>query len=146
MPNVSMTVTGDAELNRKLAALKGVKQKQAVRKASRESLKPLAAATSRAAPRDSGLLARSVKVRALKRSRTRVGARVSVGDGKFKGQTFYGGFVELGRKTGKRGSVGRRRVEPNDFIRRAARQKKQSVLADYKQRLRRLIIQLAREG
>lgn len=142
----SMVLTGDRELNRKLQTLKGPKQKKAVRKASRESLKPLASATSRAAPRRSGLLARSVKVRALKRSRKRVGARVTIGEGSFKGRTFYGGFIELGRKTGKRGSAHRRQVEENDFMRRTAKRKRQSVLADYRQRLKGHIIQLAREG
>jgi len=143
----SMTVTGDKELNRKLQALKGPKQKQAVRKASRESLKAtLVSSVNRAAPRRTGLLSRSVKVRALKRSRTQVGARVTVGDGLFKGETFYAGFIELGRKTGKRGSSNRRTISPNDFIRRTAKRKRQSVLADYRQRLKHLITQLAREG
>jgi len=143
----SMVVTGDKELNRKLQTLKGVKQKKAVRKASRESLKGhLVSSVKRAAPRRTGLLSRAVKVRALPRSRTQVGARVTVGDGMFKGETFYAGFIEFGRKTGKRGSGNRRTIPANDFIRRTAKRKRHSVLADYRQRLKHMIIQLAREG
>ncbi len=147
MPRATMVVTGDKALNRKLQRLRGPQQKKAVRQASREALKAhLLQPTRRAAPRRSGRLQRAVKVRALPRSRKALGARVTVGDQSFQGETFYAGFVELGRKTGKRGSSNRRQVPPNDFMRRTAKQKRQAVLADYRQRLKRNIIELARQG
>lgn len=142
-----MVVTGDKKLNRKLQTLKGPLQKKAVRQASRESLKAhLLPATKRAAPRRSGRLQRAVKVRALPRSRKALGARITVGNQSFQGETFYAGFIEYGRKTGKRGSAGRRQVPPNDFMRRTAKRKKQAVLADYKRRMRQKIVELARQG
>lgn len=97
-------VTGCQELNRKLQELKGPKQKAAVRKASREALRPVAEQVKSTAPRRTGKLARQTKVRALTRSRSRVGSRVTVsGTGNsFKGKTFYGGFIEYGWKAGRR--------------------------------------------
>ena len=97
-------VTGSDALNRKLQELRGPKQKVAVRKASREALKPVADQVRATAPKRTGRLARSTKVRALTRSRSRIGSRVSVsGSGNsFKGKGFYGAFQEYGWKAGRR--------------------------------------------
>jgi len=53
---------------------------------------------------DTGQLMRSIKIRAIKRSRNRVGIRVGTAEGWFRGNTFYGAFREFGHKIGKRAS------------------------------------------
>lgn len=101
---VQIVVTGDAEVNRQLSVLTGPEQKKAIRKASRVSLKPMAVAMRSAAPRRTGRLSRAVKVRAMARSRVRVGSKVSVTGNatSFAGKAFYGGFLEWGWRAGKR--------------------------------------------
>jgi len=47
-------------------------------------------------PVDSGLTRSSVKVRAAKRSRKGFGINVQIGEGDYKGETFYAAFVEYG--------------------------------------------------
>ncbi|MFO0939825.1 MAG: HK97 gp10 family phage protein [Pirellulales bacterium] len=101
---VTMVTTGDAEVNRQLSVLTGPEQKKAVRKASRVSLKPMAVQMRQAAPRRTGRLSRAVKVRAMARSRVRIGSKVSL-TGKasaFSGKAFYGGFLEWGWRAGRR--------------------------------------------
>lgn len=76
---VSVVLTGDRELDRKLRALTSTKAKRAVRKACREALRPIQKATRADAPRGAtGKLSRAAKLRALKRSRKRIGARVTI--------------------------------------------------------------------
>ncbi len=97
-------VTGIEELNAKLRQLRGPLAKKAIRKSSREALKPLAPKVARAAPQRTGRLSRATKVRALKRSRNKIGSRVTTsksGRG-FRGKAFYGWFIEKGWKTGRR--------------------------------------------
>jgi hypothetical protein len=100
----AVVLTGSRELNEKLQQLRGPKQKVAIRKASREALKPVAEQVKSTAPKRTGKLARQTKVRALTRSRSKIGSRVTVsGTGNsFKGKTFYGGFIEYGWKAGRR--------------------------------------------
>lgn len=162
-------VTGDAEVNRRLAALKGPLAKKAIRKSSREALRPVADDARTLAPRKSGRLRRSIGVRALKRSRSRVGARVTTGaeSRQFKGRTYYGGWIEYGRKAGRRvrnADLGaargtrrsaaqqqqaksldrsRRRIPGARFMRRAARRKRGAALTIYRQRTRHWIHELA---
>ncbi len=93
----AIVLTGSEDLNRKLAELKSPTAKALIRKASREALKPVAVGARELAPRKSGALRRSITVRALSRSRTRVGARVttSAKHNVFKGKTYYGGFSSM---------------------------------------------------
>jgi HK97 gp10 family phage protein len=157
MATKPVIVTGSEELNRKLADLKGSKAKQAIRKASREALRPVAAAAKANAPRRTGLLAQSIKVRALKRSRVRVGSQVTANGAnkKFNGRQFYGGFQEYGWKAGRRAKnadIGaatgarrtksqkseiakrnnaRRKIDGTEFMARAAKDKKELALQIY---------------
>lgn len=48
------------------------------------------------APRDSGAIARSVKIKSGKRSRKGMSIDVVIGEGNFKGDTFYAAMVEYG--------------------------------------------------
>lgn len=102
----TIVLTGNEALNRKLQAVAGAKAKAIIRKAAREALRPAFQAARASAPRRTGKLARSVKLRAITRSRSRVGARIttSATDNQFSGKTYYGGFQEFGWKAGKRTS------------------------------------------
>ncbi len=91
--------------------------KKLQRKAIRQAAKVVAEEAKRIVPVDTGALKRSIKVRALKRSRKnrgRVGARVVTGKGTFRGKTYYGGMVEYGTS----------RMMARPFMRTAARNKR----------------------
>ncbi|XZE36547.1 HK97-gp10 family putative phage morphogenesis protein [Pirellulaceae bacterium SH501] len=115
---ITMVLTGSEELNRKLEELTSKQAKEAIRKAARPALQPTLAAARANAPKRSGRLQRSIKIRAIKRSRSRVGARVTTAksDNQFSGRTFYAAFQEWGWKTGSR------RGELNAVSRRIANQ------------------------
>ncbi len=100
----TIVLTGTDELNRKLLELTSAQAKAAIRKAARPALKPTLTAARANAPVKSGALKRSIKIRSIARSRTRVGARVTTAasDNQFSGKTFYGAFLEWGWKTGAR--------------------------------------------
>lgn len=106
MAKVKVVLTGDDELNRKLAALTNQQAREAIKKAARPALKPCLQTARRVAPKRSGKLRRSIKIRAIARSRSRIGARVttSASDNVYSGKTFYGGFQEWGWRVGKRTS------------------------------------------
>lgn len=110
-------ITGDKELNSKLAGLPLKLQKKLARQATRKSAKNIVLPAAKAnAPVDTGLLEESLTVRALKGGRGRVGAIVTTREGMFQGDQFYGGMMEFGtkerqHKSGK--SVGR--IQPNGF-------------------------------
>lgn len=103
---ITVVLTGSEQLNRKLLELTSSQAKAAIRKAARPALKPTLAAARANVARRTGRLARSIKIRALGRSRNRVGMRVttSSSDNAFSGKTFYGAFQEWGWKTGARKS------------------------------------------
>lgn len=88
-------VTGDKELIAKLDKLKKTKIKSIVNKSSRAGNKQIQKEAKKLAPKRTGLLRKSIKVRALKRSRVRAGTSATLS---FKGDGFYGSFVDLGTK------------------------------------------------
>ena len=104
MASKPVIVTGIGELNEKLAKLTGPQAKAAIRKASRTALKPVAQAAKANAPRRTGRMAQSIKVRALPRSRVRIGSRVTSSgtDKQYQGKTFDGAFQEYGWRSGRR--------------------------------------------
>ena len=71
-------------------------QKKAVRKALRAGGNLIRKDARNRAPVDTGELLRSIKVRALSRSRNSFGVTVKTGEGFFKGDQFYSGFIEFG--------------------------------------------------
>lgn len=96
---------GVGRLLRRLNALEGKVQRKVVKKAAREAGRPMLAAARKNAPRRSGKLSKSIKLRTYRRKRTNiVGARITTGSktGDFDGDTYYGAFVEYGHKIGKR--------------------------------------------
>lgn len=140
----TVILTGDRLLNQKLARLKSPRAKQAVRRAARAALKPLADAMKTAAPVRSGLTRRAIKVRSLARSRVRVGARITLNDKPFAGETYYAGFVEFGWKTGRRGSLNRRQVPARRWMYRTAEGRRGQTLSHYRRQLRLEIETLAK--
>ncbi len=130
-----VTISGTEELTALLKAFPTKIANKAVRKGTRAGVKVIARTAKRFAPRRTGLLARSMKVRAMKRRRGRIGAVILTGKaGAFKGDTFYGAFQEFGwvaggrkRSTRSKGSIrilfGLRQQEGLHFMERAAKAK-----------------------
>jgi HK97 gp10 family phage protein len=112
---MTAVLTGDKETNRKLATLIPRIQKRVLRQASRKALRPVAAAAKRNAPKDTGRLSRSLKIRAIKRSRR-----------------FFGSRITTTNKAGPAQEYGTKDVDETEFMQRAARQKKRSALTIYK--------------
>lgn len=120
----SAAIQGAAELEAKLKALPRKVSGKITRQALRSGAKVVQKQAQADAPRKTGLLARSIKVRAAKRSRGRIGILVQTATGFFKGKSFYSGFIEFGRKTGSRKSAVRREVPADPFMARALEKKK----------------------
>lgn len=92
-------ITGDKKLDKKLQELGATLAKKYMRKATREVAKDvLKDARSRVRVK-TGKLRKSLKVRAMKRRGrmiTEIGHVITTGEDLFKGDTFYGGFLEFG--------------------------------------------------
>lgn len=92
---MGFTVEGDKALIKALRSLSGPAMKKAIRTGTRDGQKIIASQVKRLLPKRSGALIRSVKVRSMKRSTTRIGTTVGMGGVNFK-EPFYGIFVEFG--------------------------------------------------
>lgn len=86
---------GDKELLKRLEGLKGTKIRSLFNKASRKGNKLIQKEIKKMSPRLSGKLKKSVRIRALKRSRVRAGTQVII---RFKEGKYYGAFVNYGTK------------------------------------------------
>jgi len=99
MARAVFVIKGDKELTRMLNAL-GKKARPVVAKALRAGSKLVLANAKNTSPVRSGAFRRSLTVRAMKRSRVRVGFRVTQKEinksGTDRKKAFYGGFVEFG--------------------------------------------------
>lgn len=94
-----MIVTGIDEIDRRLKDLEPKLQRKVIRQAMREGMKLVRDEAKRNAPVRTGMLRRAIKVRgATKPRRGVVQVEVRVGEGDFKGKTFYAAFVEYGSK------------------------------------------------
>lgn len=105
MIDVQFSITGSAELDRKLSTLPTRVQKKVLRPGVRAGAKVMQTAAKAAVPVLSGVYRQSLKVRAAKRSRKNPNAvRVNVvtGESLFRGKGFYGAFLEYGWKAGSR--------------------------------------------
>jgi len=147
-----LVVTGDKQLDRKLAQFEPKLQRKGVAKASRAGAKLVAARATARAPVDSGDLERSIRVRALRRSRVRSGHGVDSGS-KTKhedvdsGLPFYAQFIEFGttnrqHKSGK--SVGRVAAEDHAFLRISLYESESQVKALFISTLRAWLREFAR--
>lgn len=101
-PVYATNLTGDKQLLKRLRELQPKLQKRGLTKAARLAMKPMHAKAKSSAPKESGTLRKSIKLRAMKRSRVRVGMHISTSESMFEGKTFYGAFQEFGWHVGKR--------------------------------------------
>lgn len=148
MARYKLNLEGDRVLAAKLRGLTDSQAKKAILGACRESIKVIQKEAKTLAPKRTGALQRSIKVRAIARSRKRIGVRVTTAktDNMYAGKTFYAAFQEFGWKTGKRrqkqttpsgkdgkqasqdsGQV-RRQIEGKEFMKQAADRKKNAAL------------------
>lgn len=94
----------------------------ATKKTLRKSLRRAAKNTAEKAKANinsrSGQLRGTIKVRAGKQDRDAVSVAV-ISAGAAYGDVYYGAFLELGHKRGKRGTPNREQVEPKPYLRPA---------------------------
>jgi HK97 gp10 family phage protein len=104
MARIRINLDGDRVLKAKLSALTDSEAKKAILGACREAIKIVQKEAQTLAPSKTGALRRSLKVRAIRRSRSRIGMRVTTSktDNLYAGKTFYAAFQEFGWKTGSR--------------------------------------------
>ena len=103
---LSITWHGVPTLQRQFAKLvaagQGKDAKKMLRKATREVAKMMQRPIKRNLQRDTGQAKRATRVRAMKRSRTRIGAQVANDEKWYKGDDYYYAFQEFGWNIGKR--------------------------------------------
>lgn len=145
-------IEGASELERKLKQLEPKMSRKIVRKALRAGARPIQqqekanipAVANREHP--AGVWKRSIKIRSAKRSRRGdIGIVIQSRQEDFEGENFYGPFVELGHKTGRRGSPMRRQVPGKHYIRKAFETKKGAATAIISRELAAGIEAVARE-
>lgn len=115
-------VTGIPELDAKLRSLEPKLAKKIYRRSVRKAAKPVLDTARSLAPVESGDLKRSLKIRAMKRSRRNkhiVGVQVVTGKEWFKGDQFYAAFIEFGAPGHKFFGKGDAPLEPKPFMRPA---------------------------
>lgn len=111
MAELTLNVTGLADLRRSLEGLDTNLRRKMERKGIRAAAKVIekqvrlnlqAGDGPRKTERPRGRLARALKVRSIKRSRTQYGVQARFGDKWFVGKSFYAGFQEYGWRSGSR--------------------------------------------
>lgn len=95
MANRTFFFVGTGALAKKLEKLTSNETKAVIRGGAREALKPIQKQAIATAPKDGGGLKRNIKIRTLKRSKRRVGARVTIASS--VGRHRYS-FVVLGKR------------------------------------------------
>lgn len=128
---VDFRFIGDRELRRDLTRMAANVQKKLARKALRLSAKAIADGMKAAAPRDRGDLKASVRVRAMKRSRTRIGVLAMAGE----------------KGTGRRGDApwafhveyGTEHTPAQPFVRPTAAREEKPTLQRFSQGMRELV-------
>ncbi len=134
-----LALTGDKELDRKLKAIaegEGPKSiNKEMRKTTRDAIKSLVLPQVRSeVPELTGFLLSNVTVKAIKRSRSKLGTAVGFRHDLFSGDTFYAGFLEYGF-THWSGTV----VYGDSFLRRPLYQSEGKVKNFVRGRMRRWV-------
>lgn len=107
-------IEGLKEVQRALNQLESKLQKKAARSAMRAGTKIMAEQVKQNATVLTGATKRAVKVRAFKGlKRGEIGYQVQIGEGDFKGNTFYASFVNYGTS----------KIKPTYFMNNAIEQK-----------------------
>jgi len=148
--SVTVVITGDKKLNRALKKLPSAEQKKVFKAAARPAVKPVMQQARQNAQRDkkTGTLAKSIKVRAIPRSRVRIGIRVTTSSESFTGN-YYASFQEYGWKSGKGNTKiaffgwkfgkGNTKIAGRNHMKDAASVKGPAALKDYSQRMKKAI-------
>jgi HK97 gp10 family phage protein len=124
-----LKVSGGRELDAALRALDRKVSGKLSRQAMRAGAKVALPEVRKRAPKASGAMAASFKVRAGKRRKGRIAYQVQTKAGDYKGDTFYGAFVSFGHRAGPRKLGNARPLVPaNPFIEAAFKVKRQAML------------------
>lgn len=152
---VTLRVRGDRATKRALMKLTPRLRRRVLAKATRDAMRPTLKQAKANAPRrktrkgaavKGGQLRKSLKLRAMKRSRVKVGAYVATAGGWFKGRQFYGAFQEFGWKAGKRGSDNRTEIEGRHFAEQAYKSERRGALRLFTDLVRRNLKQAIETG
>lgn len=124
---VDLVLLGVPELHRALKDFDKAVHKKVIRYAVRQAAKPVLDEARRLVPVKTGALRKSLRIRALKRQRKRtsIGVQVVTGEEFFKGDTYYGGFLEFGTK----------RMAPKPFLRPARDRAKDRAIVEFRSAL-----------
>lgn len=153
MARSAYIVTGDKRLTRMLNSLGTKLAKKLHAKAAKVALKPVLREARVTSPVATGALRRSLTVRVLPRNRKgKLGAMVTTREGLFRGATYYGGFIELGWRAGKRTKLGaanpeqdtRRKIPGRWFMKQAGDATESEAVKLYESELLELILSEAR--
>ncbi|MEM8863999.1 MAG: HK97 gp10 family phage protein [Planctomycetota bacterium] len=130
-----ITLTGERALDRELLLIAGEDGTKSIngmmRKATREAAKEIVLPEAKArVAHDEGNLEDNLTVRAVRRSRVKVGHRVGFRDPLFQGDTFYGGFIEFGFTHYRAGDI-----ERDSYLRYALYGNEEQIKAVPRQRL-----------
>ena len=97
-----LRVRGAKDIERRLKQIVPRLRKQVLTKAARVAMRPIMQAAKSRAPRLTGQLKKAIRMRAMKKSRVRVGIYVAGAEQWFQGDQFYLAFQEFGWHIGKR--------------------------------------------
>jgi HK97 gp10 family phage protein len=92
----AFTLGGFDKLEAAFKQLGAVESRKRMSRVMRDATKIVLDQAVANAPEDTGLLKESLKVRAMKRKKGRVGFLVQTQSGDYQGKTFYGAFQEFG--------------------------------------------------
>lgn len=119
MPSKSIVITGVKEIDRELKKLEAIDAKKAIRKGIRAGLDVILAQTKQIVPVRSGKLKKSLKKKALKRRKGRIGYKIVTAPTKKEKEAnpdlyLPGAAIEFGTES----------TPQNDFMKRAFEEKK----------------------
>lgn len=147
MAKVTVKIHGAEELKAKLLTLTKGEMRKVLTDGAKDAMSHVQRRAKALAPKDRGTIRRSIRLRTIKRSRVRVGARVTIAknDNAYAQRgRWYGGFVELGHKKGS--AI----VTPKEFMRRALKESKMVVVSSFggyvRIRIRKLMAKKAAKG
>ena len=131
----SVKVSGGKEIIQALKELEPKLAKKVVRKACRDGATILKKEIEQEAPKATGALAESVKIKTRFKKGTFT-ANAEIGEGAYKGMTYYAAFVEFGTS----------KMEPRGFMQQAFNDKKEEVAKKTEEALRAGIDKIVRES
>jgi HK97 gp10 family phage protein len=122
--SITIDLKGPDAIKRAFAELPPRLARKVIRRGLRAGAKIVRADAQAHAPVDTGLTRKAIKVRSGRgRKKGLITMGVVIGQGDYRGETFYGAFQEFGWKAGERGSEHRRQVEGKHFMGHALAEK-----------------------